>query len=274
MICLPYVTLKNGYKVNYIEKGQGDILVFAHGFLGSSWLFETQVEHFSSKGYRAIAIDHLGHGKSDKPESEAYELSELANYLEDFLSEVVGDQKIVLIGHSMGGMISLIYATTPNLAKRLRGLILMSTAPKLQNPGLDKYVEDLNAGTLSLKEESSIRNILVGLCFHRVYKKAHPEIIEEFIRLSLENEEYVGIRTMNAIVKRYNVEDKIKNINVPTLILTGDKDSFILPTESEQMSQVIPNSKLIKLSPKIAHMIQYEAIDDYHKAIEDFLKDL
>ena len=174
----------------------------------------------------------------------------------------------------MGGMISLIYATTPNFAKRLRGLILMSTAPKMQNPGLDKYVEDLNAGTLSLKEESSIRNILVGLCFHRVYKKAHPEIIEEFIRLCLENEEYVGIRTMNAIVKRYDVGDKIKNINVPTLILTGDKDSFILPTESEQMSQVIPNSKLVKLSPKIAHMIQYEALDDYHKAIEEFLKDL
>ncbi len=271
---MPYVTLKKGYKIYYIDQGKGDVLVFVHGFLGSSWLFESQVDYFSKKGYRAIALDQLGHGKSDKPESESYELVDLANYLEEFLQEVVGDQKIVLIGHSMGGMISQIYATTPNLAKRLRGLVLMSTAPKLQNPGLDSYVESLNAGTLSLKEESSIRDILVGLCYHRVYKKAHPEEIEEFIRLSLENEEYVGLRTMNSIVKRYNVENKLKDIKVPTLILTGDKDSFILPTESEIMNKIIPKSKLVQFSPKIAHMIQYEAKEDYHKAIVDFLNNL
>ena len=86
-------------------------------------------------------------------------------------------------------------------------------------------------------------------------------------KLSLANEEYVGLRTMNSIVKTFNVEDQLKNIKVPTLILTGDKDSFILPTESEKMDQLIPNSKLVKLSPKIAHMIQYEARDAYHQAI-------
>ncbi|MHA1278768.1 MAG: alpha/beta fold hydrolase [Candidatus Helarchaeota archaeon] len=271
---MPYITLKNGYKIYYIEKGQGDVLVFAHGFLGSSWLFEAQIEHFTKKGYRAIAMDHLGHGKSEKPESETYELTDLANYLEEFLSSLIGDQKIVLIGHSMGGMISLIYATTPNFAKRLRGLILMSTAPKLNNPGLIQYINDLNAGTISLKDEETVRNILVNLCFHRTYKKTHPDIIEEFIKLSLENEEYVGLRTMNSIVNNYNVEDKLKDISVPTLILTGDKDSFIMPIESEKMNELIPNSKLVKLTPKIAHMIQYEAQDAYHQAIEEFLKTL
>jgi pimeloyl-ACP methyl ester carboxylesterase len=271
---LPYVNLKNGFKVYYIEKGKGQPLVFVHGFLGSSWLFETQVDYFSQKGYRAIAIDHLGHGKSDKPESEAYELTDLAKYLDEVLAQLVGTEKIVLIGHSMGGFISLIYATTPTFAKRLKGLVLMSTAPKLSNPGLEQYITALNAGTMSIADESSIRDILVNLCFHRAYQKAHKEIVEEFVQLSLQNAEYVGLRTMNSIVKRYNVEDKIKTISVPTLILTGDKDSFIMPTESEKMAQVIPHAKLVKFSPKIAHMIQYEALPDYHKAIEDFLKTL
>ncbi|MHA1266611.1 MAG: alpha/beta fold hydrolase [Candidatus Helarchaeota archaeon] len=270
---MPFVELSNGYKIYFIEKGKGQPLVFIHGFLGSSWSFEPQVEYFSKK-YRAIAIDHLGHGKSDKPESEPYELEDLTRYLEETLSKIVGDEKIVLIGHSMGGMIAQLYATTPQFAKRLRGLILMSTAPKLRNPGLDKYVEDLNAGTLSLKDESTVRNILVGLCFHRTYKKAHPEIIEEFVKLALQNAEYVELRTMNSIVKNYDVEDRLKTITVPTLILTGDKDSFILPTESETLHRLIPNSTLVKLSPKVAHMIQFEARDDYHHAIEKFLTSL
>jgi proline iminopeptidase len=232
------------------------------------------VDYFAQKGYRAIALDHFGHGQSDKPESEAYELQDLTQYLDETLAQLAGNEKLVLIGHSMGGMIAQLYATTANYAKRLRGLVLMSTAPKLRNPGLDKYIEDLNSGAMSLKDEKSIRDIMVDLCFQRPYKKARPDIIEEFIRLTLQNAEYVGLRTMNSIAKRYDVESKIKTIKLPTLILTGDKDIFIQPQESEKMHQLISASKLVKFAPKIGHMIQYEALNDYHKALEDFLKQL
>ena len=47
---------------------------------------------------------------------------------------------------------------------------------------------------------------------------------------------------------------------------------MIFPEDSELMKEKIPNSKLIKLSPKIGHYIQYEARDDFHKAVEDFIK--
>lgn len=268
---MPYVELENRYKVYYIEKGAGKNIVFIHGFLGSSWLFEAQVEHFS-KNYRAIAIDHLGHGQSDKPESETYDLNDLANYLDETLSKIIGNEKIVLIGHSMGGMISLIYATTPSLAKRLEGLVLMGTAPKLQNPGLVQYIEGLKAGTMSLKDRSLIETVFVGLCFQRKARKEQTELIKEFVDRTLQNEEYVGLRTMESIVNKYNVEDKVKDISVPTLIMTGDKDVFILPEESKELSEKIPNSKLVVLTPKIGHMIQYEAKEDYTKALEDFFK--
>lgn len=272
-MCLSYATLKNGYKIYYIEKGQGENLVFLYGFLMSSWIFEAQVEYFS-KNYHAITIDYLGHGKSDKPESEAYELQDLAQYLEETLSEIVGDEKIILVGHSMGAMIGLLYATTPNLAQRLKGLVLMAGAPKLRNPGLDQYVEDLNSGKISFKDESTARDILVNLCFQRKYKKEHPEIIEKFVQLALDNEDYVAKRTMNSIVKRYDVESKLEDISCPTLILAGDKDSFIPSTESKKMKTLIPNSKLIIFAPKIAHMIQFEAREEYHKAVEDFINNL
>lgn len=268
---MPYVELDEGYNIFYLDEGKGKNVVFIHGFLGSSWLFESQIKLFSKK-YRTIAIDHLGHGKSDKPESESYELSALANYLDKTLVKIIGNEKIILCGHSMGGMIALTYATNPVFSKRLEGLILMGTAPKLKNPGLVQYIKDLRAGTMSIKDRETIETIFVGLCFQRKARKEQVELITEFVDRTLENEEYVGLRTMESIVNNYNVEDKISDIKVPTLILTGDKDIFILPEESKIMAEKIPNSKLVILTPKIGHMIQYEATENYNNALEDFLK--
>ncbi len=270
---MPYIKLDNGYSVHYIDKGKGRIIVYIHGFLGNSWIYEDLIEYFSKK-YRILAIDHLGHGKSDKPETERYELVDLAKYLEETLSKIIGDEKIILHGHSMGGMIALIYASTPNFVKRLDGLILMSTAPKLKNPGLVQYIEDLNAGKMKIKDREVIETIFINLCFNRKYQRKNPSLIKEFVDKTLENEEYVGIRTMNSIVNNYNVEDKLSSIKIPTLILTGDKDIFILPEESKNMHKIIPNSKLEIFAPKIGHMINYETKEDYINVMEDFLENL
>jgi pimeloyl-ACP methyl ester carboxylesterase len=268
---MPFIKLDNGYRVYYLDKGKGRIIVYIHGFLGSSWIYEDLVEYFSKK-YRIIAIDHLGHGKSDKPEFESYELVDLTKYLEETLTKIIGDQKIILHGHSMGGMIALIYATTPSLSKRLDGLILMGTAPKLKNPGLIQYIEDLRAGKMRIKDREVIETIFINLCFNRKYQRKNPSLINDFVNKTLENEEYVGLRTMNSIVNNFNVEDKLSTILVPTLILTGDKDIFILPQESKNMHKIIPNSQLEIFSQKIGHMINYEAREDYIKVMEDFLK--
>jgi len=270
---MPTVEIDKGYKINYIDNGKGKNLVYIHGFLGCSWIYEEQVDYFS-KNYRVIAIDHLGHGKSDKPENESYELIDLAKYVEQVLSKIIGDEKIVLHGHSMGGMIALTYATTPVLAKRLEGLVLMGTAARLDNPGLVQYVEDLRAGRMKFIERSSIENIHTKLCFHRKYLKEHPKLIEEFNERTLENKEFIGFRTMNAIVNNYNVEDKLHTIDVPTLILTGDKDKYILPNSSEILSEKIPNSKLVVFSPNIGHMVNYEAQEEYYKVLGEFLEKL
>ncbi len=71
----------------------------------------------------------------------------------------------------MGGMIALIYATTPSLDKRLDGLVLMGTAPKLKNPGLEQYIEDIREGKLKIIDRESIETIFINICFNRIVTK-------------------------------------------------------------------------------------------------------
>ena len=178
------VEIEKGYKIHYLDKGKGKNLVYIHGFQGCSWSYEDQGDHFS-QNYRVIAIDHLGHGKSDKPENENYDLIDLANYVDQTLSKIIGDEKIILHGHSMGGMIALSYATDPELSKRLEGLILMGTASKYQNPALTQYVEVAKAGKMQIIVSDVVKHIHVPLCFNRKYRIAHPELMKQLIAKTL-----------------------------------------------------------------------------------------
>ena len=76
------------------------------------------------------------------------------------------------------------------------------------------------------------------------------------------------------IVDVFNVEEKLEQTDIPTLILTGDQDAFIFKEESELMHSKIKNSELKMLSPNIGHMIQFEALEECNKVVENFLKKL
>lgn len=270
---VPYVKLKDGNRLWYEEKGKGTPIVFIHGWLGSSWHFSNQLDYFS-KTYRVFIFDHKGHGKSDRPKDAEYTLPEFAEELNQALDKLIGDQKFVLIGHSMGGFISQIYATTPKFKKRLKGLILMSTAPKFRNPALDEFVDLIKKGEMTIIDPGLVDSILIPLCFNGKYVETHEDTTKKFAEEALKNSEYVASKTAISCIDLYNVEDKLEEIEVPTLILTGDEDAFISSEEAKLMHKKIKNSELKMFSPKIGHMIQFEALEECNKTVEKFLKKL
>ena len=270
---MPYVELKDGNRLWYEEKGEGMPILFMHGWMGSSWHFSNQIDYFS-KAYRVFVFDHKGHGKSDRPEDASYTMLEFAEELNQALDKLIGNEKFVLIGHSMGGFISLTYATIPKFKKRLKGLILMSTAPKFENPGVDEYANLIKKGEMTIVDLGAVEGILVPLCFNGKYIEIQQDVVKKFIEEVLKNSENVAFETMIDIVDRYNVGDRLREIDVPTLILTGDEDPFVFPENSELMHKKIKNSELKIFSPNIGHMIQFEALEEYNKVVENFLKKL
>lgn len=80
-------------------------IVFLHGWMRSSFCYSNQIDCFS-KAYRVFVFEHKGHGKSVRPEDALYMLPEFAEELNQILNKLIGDEKFVLIGHSMGSMVS------------------------------------------------------------------------------------------------------------------------------------------------------------------------
>ena len=120
----------------YHDIGRGEPFVLLHGFTGSKLDFHDQLGWFADK-YRVLAPDQRGHGESTNVGSaDDYRLSTLATDLAGFLT-AVGAPRCHLLGHSMGGMVSLRFAL--RCPERLRSLILMDTAaePRL----IDKLVQ-------------------------------------------------------------------------------------------------------------------------------------
>jgi pimeloyl-ACP methyl ester carboxylesterase len=117
--------MSNQPNINFIVKGSGPTVVLSHGIAASLHNWDALIPALVKSGYRVIAHDLLGHGDSDKPENiDAYQACTLYSAFEQLLSQVIFDEPVILIGHSMGGFLSLEYSL--NHSQRVRGLVLIS----------------------------------------------------------------------------------------------------------------------------------------------------
>ncbi|MDN4523982.1 alpha/beta fold hydrolase [Fictibacillus fluitans] len=109
----------NGVNLHYVEKGEGELMLFLHGFPYFWHCWHNQLEEFS-KDYRVVAVDMRGYNTSDKPEDiSSYEMPVL---LEDVkqLIEAFGEKECILVGHDWGGAIAWTFAYThPEYIKKL-----------------------------------------------------------------------------------------------------------------------------------------------------------
>ncbi|MFT5920020.1 MAG: haloalkane dehalogenase, partial [Granulosicoccus sp.] len=96
-----------GSNMHYIDEGEGDPILFLHGNPTSSYLWRNVIPYLTDKG-RCIALDHIGMGKSDKPDID-YGFKDTSEYLEGFI-EKLGLKNITLVIHDWGGMLGFHYA--------------------------------------------------------------------------------------------------------------------------------------------------------------------
>lgn len=264
------MTMVKANDVNlYCEQaGEGEAVVFLHGYTGSSQDWANQLAHISAK-YRAVAIDHRGHGRSEAPAAEEdYSIYIFSQDVYELLKEL-GIDRCCLVGHSMGGFMALQFVLDHPETVRVLVLVDTSSGDYDSPPG---YPE------LKAKLYDLARNNGLEAAFE--YDAAHnPTRIERFEKHP-EMREIARQRVLNTSVDGYifasrsfgkwkPVTDRLHEIKVPTLIFWGDEDApFQRP--SLTLKESIPRAELI-IVPGVGHNPHEEDPDIFNEALIKFL---
>jgi pimeloyl-ACP methyl ester carboxylesterase len=284
-----HLQLPDGSKLRVKFHGppDGDPVVLVHGWGldGDEWYYAKR--ELGSR-YRLITWDLPGLGDSARPADRDWNLEKLARDLDAVIS-LAGDKPVALVGHSIGGMILLTYCKLfpAALGVRVRGMVLAHTTytnpvcttsksglyTALQKPLLEplchlmvwlsplvrvlNWLSYLNGSAHRSTERDSFsghetRGQLDFIT--RYYCKAAPDVIA---------------RGMLAMF-RYDATDVLSRINVPTLIVTGDRDATCRPEASQYMSDAVPGAKLVCLS-QAKHCGLFEHHERFHAALSEFL---
>jgi len=245
----------------YIEdEGSGFPLVLVHGFLGSSEMWEPQINFFKNY-FRVIVPDLPGFGKSKEVKSHN-SIQSIANLLLNFLEEKKID-KFYLLGHSMGGMI--VQEMAKKSGNKISKLICYSTGPRGEMPGRFETVDQSRDNLKKNGLEIMIRNIAKTWFVKGENAKYFDICISVGKQASIETVD-------NALIafKNWNGVDTLKNIKNKTLIVWGDKDKSYNLEQIKTLEKNIPNSSLIVFN-NCAHNIHLEEPEKFNNTIKHFL---
>ena len=242
------------------DEGKGFPLILIHGFLGSSKMWEPQINFFKNH-FRVITPDLPGFGKSNKAKSHN-SIQSIANLLMDCLEEKKID-KFYLLGHSMGGMI--VQEMAKKYGNKIVKLICYSTGPRGEMPGrfesVDQSRENLKKKGLEITAKNIAKTWFV--------KKENAKYFDICIEAGKQTSTKAADDALIAF-KNWNGVDTLKNIKNETLIIWGDKDKSYNLEQIKALEKSIKKSKLV-IFKNCAHNVHLEQPDQFNNTIKNFL---
>jgi len=252
----------NGIEHDYTDAGKGLPLVFVHGFplSGSAW--RHQIEAFRSS-HRVIALNLRGFGGSDTQAGSV----PMAKYAADLfaLLEQLEVGPIVLIGHSMGGYVALAFAR--DSPEMLRGLVLVGTKAGSDTP-------EAAAGRLATAEKVEADGtgaVIEAMVSKMLAPDNRDAIMADQVRRMMSPATPAGVAgALLGMAERSDSTPILDQIEVPTLIIAGEADAVIPPSESEILANGIPRAEL-KLIPRAGHLVAFEQPEEFNRILSEWL---
>lgn len=258
--------MANTVTLHYSEHGQGTPVVLLHGYPLSSAIWHTQQQGLSDH-YRVITPDLRGHGQSPAPDG-VYEMDTLAADVLALLDSL-SIPKAVIMGHSMGGYVTLaLWRLAPQRFKAL-GLICSQAAADSEEARNNRY-------KTAEKVFGEGSQVVASAMVPRLFAPNVPEdepFIEQVRTIILNTRPSGIIGSLKGMAARPDSTALLPGINVPVLILAGDKDQITSVQKGESMLSAIPKATLATVE-NAGHMPMLEQPQATTMAIRNFLDEL
>lgn len=253
---MPRITVKDGTNIYYKDWGKGQPVVFSHGWPLSADAWEDQMIFLGDRGFRCVAHDRRGHGRSGQP----WTGNDMDTYADDVaeLVEALDLKDFIHVGHSTGGGEVARYIGRHG-SKRVSKAVLIGSVPPIMlktpaNPGgLPMEVFDqLRAGVLNDRSQffKDLSAPFYGA--NRPGSKVSQGLRDSFWLQGM----ICGHKAVYDCIKAFSETDfteDLKRIDVPTLILHGDDDQIVPIADSSLLSAKIIKGATLKVIPGAPH---------------------
>ena len=243
------ITTKDGTQIYYKDWGEGQPVVFSHGWPLSSDAFEDQMFFLAQRGYRCIAHDRRGHGRS----SQRWNGNDLDTYADDLaeLTAALDLKDAIHVGHSTGGGEVARYIGRHGTARVSKAVLIGAIPPVMvkseKNPGgtpLEEF-DKLRAAVQADRSQFWKDLSLPFYSYNRPGAKVSEGVRESFWLQGM----MCGFPGSYFCIKAFSETDlteDLKRFDVPTLVLHGDDDQIVPIADSALLSsKIIKNAKLV-----------------------------
>jgi non-heme chloroperoxidase len=268
------ITTKDGSQIFFKDWGQGQPIVFCHGWPLNADAWDPQLFFFAAQGYRAIAHDRRGHGRSSQP----WQGNDMNTYADDLaeLLEQLDLREVVLVGHSTGGG-ELARCVARHGTKRIARAALISAVPPLMlrtatnTEGTPMAVFDGMRAAIVRDRAQFYRDLsrrFYGA--NRTGSRVSGSLCEQFWLQSMQ----VGIKGALDCIKAFSETDfteDLRQLDVPTLVLHGDEDQIVPIATSGLRSAKLLKQVELEIYTGAPHGLMATHRDRFNVDLLDFI---
>jgi 2-succinyl-6-hydroxy-2,4-cyclohexadiene-1-carboxylate synthase len=264
----------NGVHLHVETAGTGPALLLLHGFTGSAATWAPAVDRLASS-HRTMAVDLLGHGRSDAPvDAHRYGFAQTTRDLLVLL-DALGIAQAGVMGYSMGGRLALSLAVMA--PERVSVLILESTSPGLREAGARRARAKQDAKLAAMLEQDDMAAFVdrwEELPLFRSQRRL-PEPVRAALRAQRLHHNPIGLaNSLRGVGQGAQppMHDRLPELPMPMLLIAGALDADYC-TLGREMSRLIPGSRLV-IVPDAGHTVHVEQPDAFYRVVLNFLDDV